>query len=81
MRRNPLQYTGIRGSSRPRKFLKVALSCTPEESSELEVRQETAAGLQPAGRWSQRFAKIAYSGPDIAQQADAAQAIHGTFLA
>jgi hypothetical protein len=45
------------------------------------VRQETAAGVQPAGRWSQRFAKIAYSGPDIAQQADAAQAIHGTFLA
>jgi hypothetical protein len=50
IRPNPLQHTGIRGSSRPRKFLKVALSCTPEESRELEVRQETAAGVQPAVR-------------------------------
>ena len=33
-----------------RKFHEVALPCTPEESSELEVRQETAAGLQPR-RW------------------------------
>jgi hypothetical protein len=44
---NPLQYARIHGSPGPRKLHKIELACTPEESSELGVRQETAAGLQP----------------------------------
>ena len=43
-------YTEIHGSSRLRKFHEDVLPCTAEESSGLVVRQETAAGVQPAGQ-------------------------------
>ena len=72
----------MRVSSRSIKFLKIELARTPMESREPQVRQETAAGVQPARQVVlKRFAKMAYSVPDIAQQAGAAQEIHGTFLA